>query len=178
MLGKGFSMEQWEKDYIDAVTKSRQAKEQGRIVDCSYEEGYDSSRWVEITLPDGKKHYVPKEAVGNRSGKRKGATHYRDYYETCWNEVEKRPGVSFERKRKQKPQRYYSEKVSFFRTVLKTVKRLIILLALAVLAVGLTQDKPEVQTTIAAVYALGSLGVVLYSIYFIIRCLIEGNLRL
>ena len=64
-------MEQWEKEYIDAVTKSKRANEQGKTFDCSYEEGYDSSRWVEMTLPDGKKHYIPKESVGNRSRKRK-----------------------------------------------------------------------------------------------------------
>ena len=65
------------KEYIDAVTKANQAKNKGKTVDCSYEEGYDSSRWIEITLPDGKKYYVPKEAVGNRSGKGKNKTNIR-----------------------------------------------------------------------------------------------------
>ena len=50
-------MEQWEKEYIEAVTKSKQ----GKSVDCSYEEGYDSSRWVEMTLPDGKNITYPKK---------------------------------------------------------------------------------------------------------------------
>ena len=68
---EGTIMEQWEKEYIDAITKSRRAKEQGKTIDCAYEEGYDSSRWVEMILPDGKKHYIPKEAVGNRSRRRK-----------------------------------------------------------------------------------------------------------
>jgi len=55
------TMEQWEKEYIDAVTKSRRAKEQGKTIDCAYEEGYDSSRWVEMILPDGKNITYPKK---------------------------------------------------------------------------------------------------------------------
>ena len=54
-------MEQWEKEYIDAITKSRRAKEQCKTIDCAYEEGYDSSRWVEMILPDGKNITYPKK---------------------------------------------------------------------------------------------------------------------
>ena len=170
-------MEQWEKEYIDAVTKAKQSKAQGKAVDCSYEEGYDSSRWVEITLPDGKKHYVPKESVGNRSRKRKKRNRYADYYEACWDEVEGQP-VAFGFRNRQRPHRYYSEKISFFRILFKTIRRLLALLALAVLLVGFTMDKPETQATVAAVYALASLGVIIHAIYYIIRCLFEKNLRL
>lgn len=170
-------MEQWETEYIDAVTKAKQSKAQGKAVDCSYEEGYDSSRWVEITLPDGKKHYVPKESVGSRSRKRKNRNPYADYYEDCWNEVESKPAVLDARKR-QRPHRYYSEKVSFFRILFKTIRRLLVLLVLAVLLVGLTMDRPDTQTTVAAVYVLASLGVIIHAIYYIIRCLFEKNLRL
>lgn len=54
-------MEQWEKEYIDAVVKSKQAMGQGKTIHHSYEEGYDSSRWIEMEKPDGTKYYVPKE---------------------------------------------------------------------------------------------------------------------
>ena len=172
------TMEQWEKEYIDAVTKSRRAKEQGKTIDCAYEEGYDSSRWVEMTLPDGKKHYIPKESVGNRSRKGKYGSSYQEYNDSCWNEVEK-PSVTTARFPDQpKPPRYYSEKVSFFRTVLKTIRRLLILLAIAVLLIGVTENAPETQTFVAGTYAIASLAVVLHAVYYILRCLLEKNLRL
>ena len=77
-------MEQWEKEYIDAVVKSKQAMGQGKTIHHSYEEGYDSSRWVEMTLPDGKKHYIPKESVGNRSCIRKYGSSYQAYNDSCF----------------------------------------------------------------------------------------------
>ena len=170
-------MEQWEKEYIDAIIEAKRSKAQGNAIDRSYEEGYDSSRWVEITLPDGKKHYVPKESVGNRSRKRKKRNRYADYYEACWAEVESQP-VALGVQNPQRPHRYYSEKVSFFRILFKTIRRLLALLALAVLLVGLTMDKPDAQATVATVYGLASLGVIIHAIYYIIRCLFEKNLRL
>lgn len=62
-------MEQWEKEYIESITKSKQ----GKSVDCSYEEGYDSSKWIEITRTDGTKYYMPKESAFHKqqSGKQK-----------------------------------------------------------------------------------------------------------
>ena len=170
-------MEQWEQEYIDIVTKSKRTKERGIVVDCSYEEGYDSSRWVEITLPDGKKHYVPKDSIGNRSRKRKRGNHYQAYNDACWREVE-RENVGFSFRKKSSQMRYYSEKVSFFRTVLKTIRRLVSLLVITVLLFALTSDKPEVQYNLTIVYVLVSLGVIVHAIYFILRCLFEGNLRL
>ena len=171
------AMEQWEKEYIDAVTKANQAKNKGKTVDCSYEEGYDSSRWIEITLPDGKKYYVPKEAVGNRSGKRKKQNQYQAYNEACWNEVEYNPSQhSFPKQ--QLPYRYYSEKISFFRTLLKTIRRLLSLMLVTVLLVGLTEDNPETQMIITQIYVVASLGVIIYAVYYILRCLFEKNLRL
>ena len=59
-------MEQWEKEYIDAVTKARKFREQGGAVNCAYEEGYDSSRWVEITRDDGSKYYIPKDSTPHK----------------------------------------------------------------------------------------------------------------
>ena len=171
-------MEQWEKEYIDAITKSRRAKEQGKTIDCAYEEGYDSSRWVEMILPDGKKHYIPKEAVGNRSRKRKYGSSYQEYNDSCWNEVERPSVTTVGFPDQQKPPRYYSEKVSFFRTVLKTIRRLLILLAIAVLLIGVTENAPETQIFVAGTYAIASLAVVLHAIYYILRCLFEKNLRL
>ena len=56
-------MEQWEKEYIDAVTKSKQTRAQGNAIHHSYEEGYDSSRWIEMKKSDGTKYYVPKETA-------------------------------------------------------------------------------------------------------------------
>lgn len=52
-------MEQWEKEYIDTINQINRAK--GKAVDCSYEEGYDSSRWIEIKNVDGTRYYVPKK---------------------------------------------------------------------------------------------------------------------
>lgn len=127
------------------------------------------------------KHYIPKEAVGQRSIKRKHNNQHKDYYEYCWDEVEGKRAVSQDSgisQTKKQVQRYYSEKVSFFKTVFKTIKRLVILLGLTVLLFGMTLNKPQLQTTIAGVYVLVSLGVILHSVYYIIRCLFEGNLRL
>ena len=67
-------MEQWEKDYIDAVTESRRTKAQRKNIDCSFEEGYDSSRWVEMSRPDGTKYYVPKENASTSQRKRRQKT--------------------------------------------------------------------------------------------------------
>ena len=170
-------MEQWEQEYIDIVTKSKRTKERGIVVDCSYEEGYDSSRWMEITLPDGKKHYVPKQTIGKGSGKRKLGNRYQTYNDACWREVE-RENAGFSFRKQPRQMRYYSEKVSFFRTVLKTIKRLIALLVIMVLLFALTSDKPEVQYHLTIVYILASLGVIVHAVYFILRCLFEGNLRL
>ena len=171
-------MEQWEKEYIETVSRSKHFREQGKGIHCAYEEGYDSSRWVEMTLPDGKKHYIPKESVGNRSRKGKYGSSYQEYNDSCWNEVEK-PSVTTARFPDQpKPPRYYSEKVSFFRTVLKTIRRLLILLAIAVLLIGVTENAPETQTFVAGTYAIASLAVVLHAVYYILRYLFEKNLRL
>lgn len=170
-------MEQWEKEYIDAVIESKKAKEQGKVVDCSYEEGYDSSRWVEISLPDGKKYYVPKDSVWNRSRKRRYRNQHQDYYEASWDEVEQRSSLRDSRKQ-QLPPRYYSEKVSFFKTMLKTIRRLVALLVVTVLLVGLTMDKPETQMVITQIYVVASLGVIIFEVYYILRCLFEKNLRL
>jgi hypothetical protein len=62
-------MEQWEKDYIEAVTSAKLTNKQRNAADSSYEEGYDSSRWIEIRYSDGSKHYIPKETAFS-SGKR------------------------------------------------------------------------------------------------------------
>ena len=56
-------MEQWEKEYIETVNRSKHASEQGKGIHCAYEEGYDSSRWVEVTRDDGTKYYIAKEST-------------------------------------------------------------------------------------------------------------------
>ena len=64
-------MEQWERDYIDAVLESKKDTENVKGHVWAYEEGYDSSRWTEMTRPDGTKYYVPKEnAFIHKSGEK------------------------------------------------------------------------------------------------------------
>ena len=55
---------------------------------------------------------------------------------------------------------------------------MLILLTIAVLLIGVTENAPETQTFVAGIYAFASLAVVLHAIYYILRCLFEKNLRL
>ena len=76
-------MEQWEKEYIDFVMKAKRTKEEGKAVDCSYEEGYDSSKWIEIKNADGTRYYVPKKSAFDdqqkRSYKKKSKRNFSQY---------------------------------------------------------------------------------------------------
>lgn len=68
-------MEQWEKEYIETVSRSKHFREQGKGIHCAYEEGYDSSRWVEVTRDDGTKYYIPKVSTPhNRQSERQKRT--------------------------------------------------------------------------------------------------------
>ena len=170
-------MERWEREYIDAVIKSKQAQKNAQGHIWAYEEGYDSSRWVELTLPDGNKYYVPKEEISKRS-KKKEHQKYREYYEACWEEADHGSTKSVKRKKQKRTQRYYADKVSFLATAFKTVKRLLVLCLLTILSCVLAIGQADVQTTIVCTFALVSLGILIHTAYFILRCLFEGNLRL
>lgn len=74
-------MEQWERDYIETVSESKKEIEKAKGHLWAYEEGYDSSRWMEVIQPDGTKYYIPKddffiqETVDQQRNKRKKVQH-------------------------------------------------------------------------------------------------------
>ena len=141
-------MERWEEEYFDIIARTKLSKEQN--IDHSYKKGYDSSRWAEITRSDGTKYYMPKETGKNNT----------------------------KRKKKEYIQRYYSEKVSFVKTVLQMIKRLAVTFIVMLMLVVLLQNSENMQVIIIVAWLLISIGIILYAVYYLIRCFCEGNLRL
>lgn len=71
-------MEQWEKEYIDIVTKEKSEQENAKGHVWAYEEGYDSSRWDEVTNSDGTKYYVPKKSAFGSTKSKTSKKHKRN----------------------------------------------------------------------------------------------------
>ncbi len=166
-------MEPWEQDYIDAVIESKENRDHADSHAWTYKGGYDSSRWVEITLPDGRKHYVPKEQMENRSKKRQRAYGYED------GSILDVKVILPKRKGNRKPvQRYYADKVSFVGTVWRMIRRLLAMFCITLCLFGMLYNKPDALDVLIAIYLLASAGVVLHGVYYLLRCLFEGNLRL
>ena len=73
------------------------------------------------------------------------------------------------------PNRYYSDKVSFLRKLLKTLCRFIALwLVCTVIAI----ISKSFQSIFAYVVILGTLAIAFHFMYYVIRCAREKNLRL
>lgn len=70
--------------------------------------------------------------------------------------------------------RYYADKVSFFKTIFRTLRRLLFTWFLSFVLLFI----PSLRAYAAVLFLFGSLGIIIHAIYFLIRCGLEDNLRL
>lgn len=75
----------------------------------------------------------------------------------------------------QAPNRYYSDKVSFFKELLKTMCRLI---ALWLVCIVVAMFNKAFQPIFAYVVIFGTIAIVIYFVYYVIQCAKEKNLRM
>lgn len=78
-------------------------------------------------------------------------------------------------------QRYYSDKTSFLKTLLKTCARLIRFTLICIIfgvLFSLNNMDYVLLTGLSWLWLLGSAGIAIHFVYFIIRCIVEDNLRL
>lgn len=73
------------------------------------------------------------------------------------------------------PHRFYSDKVSFIKELLKTACRLIVLWFLTAM---IATVNPSVNMFMYRIMVYGTLALIGYFIYYIIKCAREKNLRL
>ena len=86
-----------------------------------------------------------------------------------------------ENQKKVKYEKYYADKVSFFKSLLKMIRRLIVIFLIYMFfGVGLTttDGNESLVNTITLIWFFGSTGLFIHFIYYIIRCLMDDNLRL
>lgn len=86
----------------------------------------------------------------------------------------------FDRDKKINYEKYYADKVSFLKTLLKTIRRMIVLFFwYIVMAIPLaSNDNESTLAGITMLWLIGNLGLFINFIYFIFRCFKENNLRL
>lgn len=101
-----------------------------------------------------------------------------------WCDLDGNP-YNFEKRRffhrkSSKNKSLYAEKVSFFGALFRAIKRLIALFFIYILVISLSnlQGTENIAIVITGIWCVATLGIVLHFIYFIIRCIIDHNLRL
>ncbi len=156
-------MELWEKDYLELL----QSRRENQSKYTNGQQKYINECWEEVTRPDGSKWYIPKqENFNEQNQKRRYKTHIQKSNRGRENMYAKR---------------YYADKVSFFKTLLRTSFRLLRLFFIAVffgLLIYFGNGNENILTLITLAWFVISIGIILHFIYFTIRCFLEGNLRL